>query len=48
MRAASRPLEDEYRWQLACLPEPVRELVISGLERRFGKTSTSVTRAPRR
>lgn len=32
---AGRPPDDEFLWQISQLPEPVRNLIISGIERRY-------------
>ena len=38
VEAASGSPQDEYAWQMACIPESVRDLVISGIGQRFPKS----------
>ena len=38
VEAASGSPQDEYAWQMSCIPEPVRDLVISGIGQRFPKS----------
>ena len=38
IEAAGGSSRDEYAWQISCLPELIRDLVLSGLARRFPKS----------
>ncbi|WP_439344154.1 putative immunity protein [Vacuolonema iberomarrocanum] len=37
IEATSKPIHDEYKWQIERLPDPVRRLVISAFEHRYPK-----------